>query len=118
MADANDILSNNEDFTDEQLLSYLKGNLSSEDLQHLEEQIQDDAFMKDAVAGLQQFSSDKKLDQYVKKLNQNLQQQLSIKKQRKWKRRLESPSWNIIATVIILVLCVLAYAVVMFIRNH
>ncbi len=120
MANINDILStnHNDEFTDEQLLNYLSGKLTGEDLQHLEEHIKDDAFMKDAVDGLQQFSSDAKLDQYVKNLNKNLQQQLATKKQRKWKRRLENPSWITMATIIILVLCVLAYAVIMFIRNH
>ena len=117
MADGNDILFGNE-FTDEQLLSYLKGNLSGEELQHLEAQIKDDAFVKDAVDGLQQFSSNSKLNHYVKKLNQNLQQQLATKKQRKWKRRLENPSWIIMATVIILLLCVLAYVIITFVRNH
>jgi len=99
-------------------MNYLKGNLSGEALQNIEKQMEDDAFVKDAVDGLQQFSSDKKLDKYVNNLNKDLQRKLSIKKQRKEKRRLSSMSWIIIITVVILLLCVLAYAVITFVINH
>lgn len=117
MADVNDILGGSDEFTDEQLMNFLNGNLSGEALQHIEEQIKEDAFVKDAVDGLQQFSSNKKLDEYVKGLNKNLQQQLSIKKQRSAKRKLSYASWIVIATVLILLLCVLAYVVVTFVKN-
>lgn len=116
MADANHI--NNDELSEEQLMNYLQGNLSEEQAQQVEKQIGDDAFVKDALDGLQQFSSNKKLDDYVRNLNQNLQQQLAIKKERKWKRRLNQPSWILLATVLILLLCVLAYVVVEFVKNN
>ena len=117
MDDINNITSDSEEL-DEQLMNYLQGKLSGEELHDIEKQIADDAFVKDAIDGLQQFSSNKKLDQYVRTLNQNLQQQLALKKQRKWKRNLHNPSWIIMATVIILLLCVLAYVVISFVREH
>ena len=117
MADANDILLNNE-MPEEQLMNYLEGKLSGEELEQMEKRIEDDAFVKDALEGLQQFSSNKKLDQYVRTLNQNLHQQLTAKKQKRWQRRLSSPAWLMMATIIILVLCMLAYVVVAFVEKH
>ncbi len=117
MDDANNILPNN-DAPDEQLMNYLKKNLSDDEWKNVQNQMGDDAFVKDALDGLQQFSSDKKLHEYVHSLNQNLQQQLATKKQKQDKRKLIHPSWIVMATVIILLLCVLAYAVIMFVKNH
>ncbi len=116
MADADNILLNNDELND-QLMNYLNGNLSEEEARSMEKQMSDDAFVKDALDGLQQFSSGKKLDDYVRTLNKNLQQQLAIKKERKWKRRLSQPSWILLATVLILLLCILAYVVVEFVKN-
>lgn len=117
MADANHILSGT-DATDEQLLSYLEGKLQGEELAQMEKQMQDDAFVADAIEGLQQFSSNKKLDQYVRTLNQNLHQQLANRKKKRWQRRLESPAWLTTAVVIILLLCLLGYVVVKFVESH
>ena len=116
MDEANNILSGEE--FDEQLMNYLAGNLSGEALQAVEKQLEDDAFVKDAIEGLQRFSSNKKLDDYVRNLNQNLQQQLAAKKQKRWSRNLSHSSWIMLATVIILLLCVMAYVVIMFVKNH
>ena len=117
MADSNNIVLNNDELN-EQLMNYLNGNLSDEEAQTIEKQMGDDAFVKDALDGLQQFSSNKKLDEYVRTLNQNLQQQLAIKKEKRWKRKLDHPSWILLATVIILLLCVLAYVVIEFVKNN
>ena len=117
MDDTNNILPNN-DAPDEQLMNYLQGNLSDAERKIVQKQIGDDAFVNDALDGLQQFSSNKKLHEYVHSLNQNLQQQLTSKKQKEAKRKQIHPSWIVMATVIILLLCVLGYVVVMFVRNH
>lgn len=117
MADANHILSGN-DTTDEQLLSYLEGKLQGDELAQMEKQLQDDAFVADAIEGLQQFSSNKKLDQYVRTLNLNLHQQLANRKKKRWQRRLHNPSWLMTAVVIILLLCLLGYVVVKFVESH
>ena len=117
MDDTNNILPN-QDALDEQLMNYLKENLSDDEWKNVQKQMGDDAFVKDALDGLQQFSSNKKLHEYVHSLNQNLQQQLATKKQKEAKRKQIHPSWIVMATVIILLLCVLAYVVVMFVRNH
>lgn len=118
MRDVNDILSNNEELNDEQLMNYLNGNLSGSDLHDVEKQMADDAFVNDAVEGLQQFSSGKKLDEYVQQLNTQLQKQIAAPKERKEKRRLKDLPWIIQAVVIILLLCLMAYVVIIFVRSH
>lgn len=118
MADTNDILSNNEEWSEEQLISYLKGNLSAEDAHEVEKQMISDSFVNDAIEGLQQFSSNKKLADYVRQLNQHLQQQTAAQKQRNQRRRLKDLPWIIQALIIVLFLAMLAYGVIMFVRYH
>jgi len=119
MPDVNkDILNGEEELSDEQLLNYLKGVLSAEDAHDVEEKMIEDSFINDAVEGLQQFSSNKKLDDYVRQLNHHLHQQIAEQKKRGYKRRLKDMPWIVQALVIILLLCVLAYVVIMFVRMH
>jgi len=119
MSDANDnILHSEEELSDEQLMNYLKGVLSQEDAHDIEEKMVDDSFVNDAIEGLQQFSSNKKLDDYVRQLNHHLHQQIDAQKQRKNKRRIKDMPWIIQALIIVLLLCMLAYGVIMFVRYH
>jgi len=119
MPDVNDdILNSEEELSDEQLMNYLKGYLSHEDAHDIEEKMVDDSFINDAIEGLQQFSSNKKLDDYVRQLNRHLQEQTSAQKYRNYKRRLKDLPWIIQALIIVLLLCMLAYVVIMFVREH
>jgi hypothetical protein len=119
MPDVNDnILHSEEELSDEQLMNYLKGLLSQEDAHDIEEKMMDDSFINDAVEGLQQFSSDKKLDDYVRHLNHHLHEQITSQKQRNEKRRLKDIPWIVQALAIVLLLCMLAYGVIMFVRYH
>lgn len=119
MSDVNDnILNSEEELSDEQLMNYLKGYLSGEDAHDIEEKMIDDSFINDAIEGLQQFSSDRKLDDYVRQLNHHLHQQITAQKQRNYKRRLKDLPWIIQALIIVLLLCMLAYAVIVFVRYH
>ena len=119
MPDVNDnILNSEEELSDEQLMNYLKGILSHEDAHDIEEKMIDDSFINDAIEGLQQFSSDKKLDDYVLHLNHHLHEQITAQKQRNEKRRLKDIPWIIQILIIVLLLCMLAYGVIMFVRYH
>lgn len=118
MSDVHNILFDGEELSDEQLLNYLKGNLSEEELHNVEKQMADSAFVNDAVEGLQNFSSDKKLDAYVKQLNDNLHQQLTGKKQLKEKRSFKDMQWYVLAVVLILILCLLSYVIVMMVKRR
>jgi hypothetical protein len=119
MPDVNDnILNSEEELSDEQLMNYLKGYLSHEDAHDIEEKMIDDSFINDAIEGLQQFSSNRKLDDYVRQLNHHLHQQIIEQKQRNYKRRLKDIPWIIQAIIIVLLLCMLAYVVIMFVSVH
>jgi uncharacterized membrane protein YvbJ len=100
------------------LINYLKGNLSGTELQSVEQQIAESEFVNDAVEGLKNFASDKKLNEYVKQLNNHLHQHLENKKQQKEKRKIKELSWIILAVCIILILCVLAFVVLGMERNR
>src|SRR3954463_478245 len=78
----------------------------------------DSKFINDAVEGLQEFSSRQKLDKYVKHLNKDLHQYLVGKKEIKEKRKIRDLSWIIVAVIIILLLCMLAYIVVKMQRDR
>ena len=112
MEDLTNILYGDEQWSDEQLLKYLEGNLSKEELHAVEKQIADSSFIHDAVEGLQSFSPGKKPDEYVAQLNKHLQSQLAEKKQRRQKRKINNLNSGIIAVIIILLLCILGYVVI------
>src|SRR6478736_4896344 len=97
MSDANNILPNFSDITEEQMLNYLKGNLSAEELHELEKLMVDSDFVNDAVEGLQDFKSNAKMEAYVKQLNVQLQQQLNERKVKKEKRSIKDMQWTYIA---------------------
>ena len=119
MPDVNDdILNSEQELSDEQLMNYLKGYLSRDDAHDIEEEMVDDSFLNDAIEGLQQFSSNRKLDDYVCQLNHHLHEQINAQKERKEKRRLKDIPWIVQALVFILLLCMLAYVVIMFVRYH
>jgi len=118
MAETENILSNDEMMSDEQLLSYLKGNLTAEELHEVEKQMADSAFVNDAVEGLQNFSSNKKLEEYVAQLNTQLSQQLSARKQQKEKRKIKDLQWPLIAVAIILLLCFIGYVIIRMYQHN
>lgn len=112
MEDLSNILQDDDELNEEELRKYLSGNLDNEELHAVEKQMAGSYFVNDAVEGLQSFSSQKKLNEYVSQLNKSLNQQLDIKKQRKEKRKITDMPWIIVAVITILLLCVLAFVVI------
>lgn len=112
MADIKNILQQDDALNDEQLMQYLQGTLSDDDLHAIEKQMADSDFMNDAVEGLQNFKSNKNIEQYVDQLNQQLQKQTATKKKRKEKRKLKSQDWVAVSVIIVLLLCMIGYVVV------
>ncbi len=112
MEDLSNILQHDDELNEEELRKYLSGNLDADELHTVEKQMAGSSFVDDAVEGLQSFSSQKKLDEYVSQLNKNLNQQLDIKKQRKEKRKITDMPWIIVAVITILLLCVLAFVII------
>jgi hypothetical protein len=75
------ILSNsNKDIDNQQLMDYLSGNLSGEPMHEVERSMADNAFLNDAVEGLQQLHDRKDIQVYVEELNTALHNNMAKKK--------------------------------------
>ena len=118
MEDLTNILQDDDNINEEELKRYLSGNLSDEERHIIETKMVNSEFVNDAVEGLQQFSSSQNLDDYVNHLNRDLHQYIEGKKEIKEKRRIKDLSWVIVAVIIILLLCILAYIVVKLQRDR
>ena len=82
--DLKDILSNsNKDIDNQKLMDYLHQQLNKADSHEIEKNMADDAFVNDAVEGLQNFDSKKDMQAYVTELHHDLQKQLSKRKKEK-----------------------------------
>jgi hypothetical protein len=112
MSDLKNILSNGSEPNVDSLKKYLEGTASDEERFAIENQMADEAFMNDAVEGLQHFKDQQVLQQYVSQLNTELHKQTNKKKSRKQKRILKDQNLTILAIIAILVLCTLAYALI------
>ena len=107
------ILSNsNKDIDNQQLMDYLSGHLSPEQLHEVERSMADSEFVNDAVEGLQRIPDKKDLQAYVDELNAAMQKNLQKKKLRRQKRRLKDEPWGIVAVILVILLCIIAYVVV------
>src|SRR5665647_3094858 len=102
-----DILSNsNKDIDNQQLMDYLSHHISQTDSDNLEKSMANDAFMNDAVEGLQQFKPTKDLQLYVEQLNSGLQKQITKNKKRKEKRRFKDQPFTYFTIIFILLLLI------------
>jgi hypothetical protein len=107
-----DILSNsNKDIDNQQLMDYLSNQLSKADSHEIEKNMADDAFMNDAVEGLQEIENKKNMQAYVEQLNNDLQKQIAKNKNRKQKRRLKDQPITYVTIIIILILVVVSFLV-------
>ncbi len=104
-------IQNENELNNEQLINYLKGKLSEEENHKIEKTMLDSDFVNDAVEGLQSFSHEKKLDDYVKQLNKNLHVHLASKKYHKRKRKIDM-HWITLVTIVILAVCLIAYFII------
>ena len=71
----------------------------------------DSSFVNDAVEGLQHFSSPEIVNSYTQQINEQLQQRLNEKKFRR-KKTIGNLSWEIIAVIVIILLCLIGYVIV------
>jgi CHASE3 domain sensor protein len=118
VSDLKDILNEEDDPRNDDLLKYIQGDLSKDEQYEVEKQIASSDFTSDAMDGLQQIRNKRSIDDYVDELNRQLQKQVSVKKQRKEKRKLKDNQWIVIAVVVVLGLCILGYAVIRYYEKH
>ena len=107
------ILSNsNKDIDNQQLMDYLAGKLTGDELHEVEKSMADNEFLNDAIEGLQSMSNKKDMQTYVNELNAGMQKSLAKKKQRRLKRQLREEPWGLLAIVLVIVLCIIGYVVI------
>ena len=111
--DLKNILNNsNKDIDNQKLMDYLSKQLSKQDTHDLEKMMAEDDFINDAVEGLEQFDSVKKLPLSVEQLNRDLQKQISKKKARREKRKLKDQPWVYFAIILLLILTIACYVII------
>ncbi|HMK04787.1 MAG TPA: hypothetical protein VK489_11370 [Ferruginibacter sp.] len=111
--DLKNILSNlNKEIEQEKLLAYLNKKLSEPEAHEVEKQMADDAFMNDAVEGLENFNNKKNLSLYVEQLNDSLKKQLDKKKKRKEKRKLRDHPQLYFTIILLLILVIISFVLV------
>ena len=107
------ILSNsNKDIDNQKLMDYLSGKLSDQEKHEVEMWMVDNDFENEALEGLQQMGSNKKLEGYVDQLNKELSTYIKDKKNRREKRKIETGFWSYIAIAFILIIVVIAYVII------
>lgn len=116
MEDLSNIWNDKDELNEEQLLNYIKGNSTNEEQHAVEKQMNDSSIINDGIEGLQQFSSTGKVNNYVQQINTQLKHQL---KKKKSKNKFYKPdiSWQVIAVVIIVALCLVGFAIIEMIHK-
>ena len=105
--DLKDILSNsNKDIDNQQLLAYLSDQLSKLNKHEVEKTMADDAFMNDAIEGLQQIDSKKNIPIHLEELQASLQKQLAKNAKRKKRRWQDNPQAYLITSILIVLLLI------------
>jgi hypothetical protein len=116
MEDLNNIWNADDELNDDQLMDYVKGKSTGDDAHAVERKMADSSFVDDGVEGLKQFSSAEKINAYTQQINSDLHEKLKKKKIKK--RRTEiNLSWQIIAVIAIIVLCILGYIIIGMMRK-
>lgn len=111
--DFKNILSNlNKDIEQDKLLQYLNRSLTPQEQHDLEMQLNDDAFMSDAMDGLQQMKSTDNVSLTVSQLNAGLKNQLDKNKKKRNKGAVMQHSWIYYTVILLLLLAVIGYVVI------
>ena len=111
--DFKNILSNlNKDIEQDKLLQYLNRSLTPQEQHDLEMQLNDDAFMSDAIDGLQQMKSTDNVSLTVSQLNAGLKKQLDKNKKKRNKGTVMQDSWIYYTVILLLLLAVIGYVVI------
>ena len=100
--------------SEEQMLAYLEGRLPPEAARAVEEALAEEGLESDAVEGLQQMDA-AEVKRLSARLNHDLQRKLRSGK--RVRRRRMDGKWTLVAVLVILLTCILAYAVIHFSRR-
>ena len=104
MDELNNIWNADDELNEEQLLDYVNGKSTDEDAHFIERRMAASDLVNDGIEGLKQFSSSEKINTCVQQVNENLHLQLANKKL-KANRGIKNLSWEIIAVLVVILLC-------------
>jgi len=100
-----------------QLLAYLEGRLSSEEQYVLEEVLESDPFLNDAVEGLAEVKDKEHLKQIAAQINQQLRRQIKNRKQHRRSKTKLTEHWGWLYVLIVLGLVLVAWWVIKFMER-
>ncbi len=108
-----DILSNlNKDVEQEKLIQYLNSKLDDKEQHEVEQLMNEDEFLNDAVEGLQSLDQKKDIPAHIHQLNEDLIKQLQKRKVKKEKRKIPAQTWNYLTILIVLLLIIIGFLVI------
>ena len=116
MEDLINIWNADDELNEDELMNYIKKKSSAGEEHNIEEKMADSPFVNDAVEGLQNFSSTEKVNKYVQQINEDLHKHFHTKKFRR-KKTIPNLSWEIIAVITTILLCLLGYVIIEMMRK-
>lgn len=116
MEDLINIWNADDELNEEELMNYIKKKSSAGEKHAVEKKIAGSSFINDAVEGLQNFSSTEKANSYVQQLNEDLHKRLHEKKFSRKKNNINL-SWEIIAVLTVIILCILGYIIIEMLKK-
>lgn len=103
---------------EDQLLAYLEGNMSPEEQHVLEEVLESDPFLNDAVEGLAAIKDKEQLRQIAAQINQHLRHQVKKRKHhRRRSRHKLTEHWGWLYVLIVLGLALVAWLAIRFMER-
>lgn len=112
-----DILKEHDDLSEQELMDYLMGHLTPQERQEIEQRLAASEMMSDAEEGLSQVQNKEQLNHTVAQINKQLTKQLQDRRKRKSSWEKPNQGLIIVATFVILVLIVIAFIVIMKMKN-
>lgn len=103
---------NEQPVSQENLIQYLQGSLPTSEIERIEQQMEDDAFLNDALEGLHQLRDAQQIKVVVEDLNQSIQEQVAARKHRRKKSPILSSFWVYVAIILLLILILSAYLII------
>lgn len=103
---------NIENIDDQKMLDYLNNMMSNEERYAFEKEMNESAFLNDASEGLAHIESQQKINEYVEQLNTELKKITQKNNLKRKKKKLEIEDWILIAVILTVTLCVVAYYVI------
>ena len=107
----NILANSNKELDNQLLMDYVSDKLSHADQHAVEEWLEDNEFVADALEGLQEFGNKDQLQEYVRQLNLELKAFLLQKKQKREKRVWKDQPWTYTAIIFILCLAIITYVI-------